>query len=188
LVTTNHEHDYHAYLIKAYDDHMKSLQGRARRLCNGRHHEAEDLVQETFLRTLIYPMNPEEIRNPRGYLLRVMHNLWVTKWGKEKRALTESLDAIIDNPARQKETPTVEPEIDRMAKNEDLLYQLKELQGALSGDERRLLAARLEGQTLEEIAEEANEDELRTKYRWHKLTAKLSRLIRIRNAKTKGGR
>lgn len=186
MAESDHEYDHHAYLIKAYDEHRKSLQDRGRRLCNGRHHDAEDLVQETFCRALIYPMNPEEIRNPRGYLLCVMRNLWVTKWKREKGALTESLDVILSNSARQKEHPTVEPEVLRIAKNKELLEQLKQLQGALSGDEKRLLAARLKGQTLEDIAAAADEDEFRTRARWYKLKAKLSRLVKSRIAPTKG--
>lgn len=186
MAESDHEYDHRAYLTKAYDEHRKSLQERARRLSDGRHQDAEDLVQETFCRALMYPMNPEDIRNTRGYLLRVMRNSWVTRWKKEKRALTDSLDAILSNPARQKEHPTVEPEVLRIAKNEELLEQVKQLQGALSGDEKHLLAARLEGQTLEEIAAASNEDEFRTRARWYKLKAKLSRLVKSRLATTKG--
>lgn len=189
MADDNHDNDrddHHAYLNKAYDEHKKSLDARARRLSNGRLHDAEDLVQETFCRALIYPMNPEEIRNPRGYLLSVMRNVWITKWTKEQQARMESLDAILSDPARQKEHPAVESEVPRIAKNNEMLEELKNIQAALSHDEKDLLAARLAGQTLEEIAVSLNEDECRTRYRWYKLNAKLKRLIKGRNAKTKG--
>lgn len=178
----DHDDDHHAYLRKAYGEHKKSLNDRARRLSNGRFHDAEDLVQETFYRALIYPMNPEEIRNPRGYLLRVMRNTWISKWKRERTARTESLDAILDNPALH---PTVEPDVLRIAENNELLEQLSELRGALTHEEKSLLDARLGGQTLEEIAATLNVDEFRTRACWYKLKAKLSRLIKSRNAQTK---
>lgn len=189
MADDNHDSDrddHHVYLDKAYEQHQKSLFNRARRLCNGRHHDAQDLVQETVCRALIYPMNPDKVRNPRGYLLSVMRNVWITKWKKERQALMESFDAILGDPTRQKELPAVESDTPRIAKNAELLEQLKDIQAALSQDDKELLTARLEGQTLEEIAAAKNEDLFRTRARWYKLQAKLKRLIKGRNAKTKG--
>lgn len=189
MADDNHDNDRdddHAYLKKAYDEHKKSLYDRARRLSNGRLHDAEDLVQETFCRALTYPMNPHEIRNPRGYLLSVMRNVWITRWKKEQQDRMESLDAILNDPARQKEHPIVESEVPRIAKNAELLQRLKNIQAALSRDDKDLLAARLDGQTLEEIAASLNEDKFRTRARWYKLKAKLNRLIKGGNEKTKG--
>ena len=60
-------------LSRAHGDYLRGL---ARRLCRS-HHDPEDLVQDTFLRTLTSPI--PEGANPRAWLARVMQNLFIDR-------------------------------------------------------------------------------------------------------------
>lgn len=155
----------------------------ALRLSNGRIYDAEDLVYETICHVL--SKNPKDIRNPLRYLFRSLRNTWIDTWKKENAANMESLEAIQDDPARQGELPTVEPEVLRIIKNEELLEELKSGQGPLNDDEKFLINSLLEGQTLEEIAAIVGEDECRTKMRWNALKVKLRYRLRSGKAKAK---
>lgn len=56
---------------------------RHRRSANS-HDDAEDAAQEAYLRALQLA-NPEEIRDPRRYILRMASNLFVDRRRKDKR-------------------------------------------------------------------------------------------------------
>lgn len=185
-LTESSRDQYRAYWSKAYIDYYRRLLGHARRLVKGKTYEAEDLVQEACCRVLTYPKNPAEVINPFGYLKCVMHRVWIAKWKSEKTALMESLEAILSDPTRQKEHPTVEPEILRIAENEGLMEELRIKQGPLTKDEKFLLGSLLEGQTIEDIAATLGEDPCRTKTRWYALLAKLRHRIKNYNDGTKG--
>lgn len=169
-------------------DLMPRLAKRALRLTDGRVPDAEDLTQETICRALIYPKNAGEIRSPLSYLMRMMRNAWIDKWREEDTANMDSLDAILNDPARQAEVPTVEPEILRLAENEGLLQELKLRQGPLSTEEKFLLDSYLAGQTLDEIATSLNEDVRVTKVRWNALKSKLRYRLRGGQQEPKGPR
>lgn len=180
-------HDqYSDELGAAYEEHKPRLRRRALRLANGNAQEADDLLQDTFLRALSYPNEPGVIINLLAYLLRVMHNSWRDKFKKAQKVRMESLDAIQSDPARQGELPRVEPELPRLAKNEDLLKVLRPTLGPLTAAEKFLLTSFLEENTLEQIAVLVGEDPRLTKVRWNALMAKLRARIKSRSAKTKG--
>lgn len=149
---------YRPYLEKTYKDFYQPLFSRARRLANGRLHDAEDLMQETFCRALIYPRNPEEISNPLGYLLRIMRNAWRDKWVKENAAVTDSLDELLNRDGPRAAEPAIESDIQRILENEELMAEMKVKQGPLTSREKLLLKLHLEGFKCKEIAARLSED------------------------------
>jgi RNA polymerase sigma-70 factor (ECF subfamily) len=50
-------------------------------------HNAEDLVQETFLRAWKYFDRFDPATNCRAWLLRILHNTWITQWRKTRLEL-----------------------------------------------------------------------------------------------------
>jgi RNA polymerase sigma factor (sigma-70 family) len=149
---------YRPYLEKSYKDFSKQLFSRARRLANGRLPDAEDLMQETFCRALIYPGNPEEISNPLGYLLCVMRNAWRDKWRKENTAVTDSLDGPVNSDRARATEPAIESDIQRILENKELMAQMEVKRGQLTSREELLLKLHLEGFKCKEIATRLNED------------------------------
>ena len=109
------------YWEKACEDAYQRLIVGARRLANGRLSDAEDLAQETVCRALIYSRNPEEIRNPLSYLLRMMRNTWIDKWTKENTANVESLEGLLSTGKH----PMVEPDILRILETRSTRMQYK---------------------------------------------------------------
>lgn len=124
-------------LSRAHGDYLRGL---ARRLCRD-HHDPDDLVQDTFLRTLSSPIPPGA--NPRAWLARVMHNLFID-WIRRRNTRRE--DELGELPA-----PSTADELwwHRLSAN-DVIAVLDRL----PGDQReafRMFA--LEGKSYTEIAE-----------------------------------
>lgn len=139
MVEANHINNDHAlYWASACERLMRNLKDYALGLANGRSYDADDLVQETVCRALIYSRNPAEIKNPLGYLLRSMRHVWISKWRKENRARTESLDELQSKMA-VKNHPTVEPEVFRILENQELALKLRSLPGKLTDREKELI-------------------------------------------------
>lgn len=69
-------------LSRAHGDYLRGL---ARRLCRDQY-DPDDLVQDTFLRTLNSPI--PEGANARAWLARVMHNLFID-WIRRRNARRE---------------------------------------------------------------------------------------------------
>jgi RNA polymerase sigma factor (sigma-70 family) len=145
------------YWTKVFEDSMQALNFYALRLSNGRSYDADDLRQETFCRALAYSEKPESITNPLGYLLRSMRNIWITRWHKENKAHTESLDELQDKMALTNH-PTVDPDVFRILENAELALQLKIICGPLSARERTLLELYLGGYKCKEMADILQED------------------------------
>jgi RNA polymerase sigma factor (sigma-70 family) len=177
---------YNSYWCGAYVEYRQLLVEYARRLTNGRTDEAEDLTQESICRVLKWPKDPGQVSSPLSYFKRVVRNEWRTKWAKEGAHHVESLDQIAGDPARQKDLPTVEPEVLRTLENEGLRKELKAKQGPLTEDEKSLLEALGRWETLEEVAAELGEDPRVTKVRYYALIAKVRYRVKSGNAKAKG--
>jgi RNA polymerase sigma-70 factor (ECF subfamily) len=77
--------------------HGSYLLGLARKLCR-RHHDPDDLVQDTYVRAIASPI--PDGANERAWLSRVMHNLFID-WIRRRDARRE--DELTDVPAA---TPT----------------------------------------------------------------------------------
>lgn len=172
---------YRPFWETTIEDFSERLASYARRLANGRAYDAEDLVQETACRALIYSRNPEEIRSPAGYLLRMMRNIWVDKWARENTANTESLEDLLANGRH----PTVEPVVQRVLENEELRSRMDAKQGPLSPREKTLLALYMRGYKCKDIAEELNENVRLTRSDLNAVKAKVRYRLTKAKAKTK---
>ena len=160
---TNNSRDQHRpFWAQACQDYMQRLIAFALKLVNGRSYDADDLVQETLLHALHCSKDPAEVKQPVGYLLRIMRNIWIDKWHKEGKVKTESLDEGLSKETQQKQyrsvEPAVEPEALRILENDELLAELRANQGPLTPREKLLLALHLEGYKCKEIASELKED------------------------------
>jgi RNA polymerase sigma factor (sigma-70 family) len=176
---------FRAYWRAACVEYYAPLLKIACRRAGGRLHEAEDNVQETFYRALKYPKNPADVRNPLGFLQRIMRNVRIAKWAKEQITLTDSLEEILGDPARQKDHPAVELGVMRTIENEERMEDLRIKMGPLNQNEKLLLELFLKDQSFEEIAETLEKDVCRIKTEWHALITKLRYRIQTRSVKTK---
>jgi len=145
------------YWTAACQEFMQRLIAYALRLANGRSYDAEDLVQATVCRALGCTKDPDEVKNPLGYLLRMMRNIWITKWHHEHTAEMESLDERQSAKAL-KNHPTVAPEVFRILENEAFREAMKVFLRSLAPREKSLLKLYLEGYKCDEIAAILKED------------------------------
>jgi RNA polymerase sigma factor (sigma-70 family) len=159
---SNSRDQYALYWIKVCEAFIQGLIAHALKLANGRRSDADDLVQETVCRILMYPKNPEKIRSPFGYLLAIMRNIWITRWRKQGTTKMESLDELLSKEAQQKPhrnvEPAIEPDVLRILENDEHKAELRAKQGPLTSREEFLLKSHLEGYTCKEIAGKLNED------------------------------
>ena len=124
--------------MQVCEEFMQRLRAYALRLVNGRTYDADDLVQETIYRALLYSTDPSKVRNPLAYLFAIMRRRWSTKWRQENSANMDSLETL-HNTKAWKNQPTVAPDALRILENEDLLKALRILLKHLNARERRLL-------------------------------------------------
>ncbi len=174
----DHKSNQHSlYWVEACEEFMQRLIAYALTLANGRSYDADDLVQETVCRALTYSENPENIKNTLGYLLRMMRNIWITKWRTENKANTESLDELQSKKAL-KNHPTVEPDVFRILENQEFTLKLETLPGPLTTREKELLGLYLKGHTCKEIADILNEDVRLTRYDLNAVKSKVRQRIK----------
>lgn len=175
--STNNRNPHLPFWEKICVDLKDTLKTKALRLANGRVQDAEDLVQGTVCRILMYPRNPQKIRSPLGYLLVVMRHLWIDKERKERNKKTDSLDELLSKEAKQKQRRKVEPAIEpaalRILENNELRARMRAKQGRLTAREELLLAWHFEGYNCKEIAEKLGEDVRLVRHELNALLAKL---------------
>lgn len=148
---------YALYWMQACEELMQRLMAYALRLTNGRTYDADDLVQETIYRSLLYSTDPNKVRNPLAYLFTIMRRRWSTKWRKENSANMDSLETL-QNTKGWKNHPTVAPDALRILENEDLLKALRILLKHLNTRERQLLRLYLKGYKCKEMSQILKED------------------------------
>lgn len=112
--------------------------------------EADDLIQEAFLRLFRQLGNPEQVDNPRSWLLRVMQNLRIDSVRRRKR------ECELDRPefeylAQQLCSQEADAESRMIAQERDA--RVKTALRGLSPRQCEYLMLRAEGLKLREIAE-----------------------------------
>lgn len=122
--------------LKAYDDHSDAIY----RHCFFRvfsKPQAEELVQETFLRTWGYLQDGKRVDNIRAFLYRVANNLIIDQSRKKRE---ESLEAVLENaPALEPVMEnTMEADVERNALMRDILRVVEDL----PEEDRRLITLR----------------------------------------------
>lgn len=158
-----------AVLEKLYDEHAQAVFAYALNLTRNEA-DARDVLQELFLKLARQPDGTETIRDPRGYLLRLAHNLVIDLFRRQssrQRRHDELMQA-----AETMFAPTGDP--DEAAFRQSLSAALAEL----PEDQRAVVHLKLwEELTFEEIAEilgiPANTAASRYRYGLDKLRARL---------------
>ena len=134
--------------------HLDAVYRMARRL-TGKEADAEDLAQETFLKAF-RAFDQFELRNygAKPWLLKILHNSFCTRIGKQAREPTLMADSSFDDFLAELDEPSVS-ELAASNVNWDLFDQeLKEAVAQLSADLREvLLLWSLEELSYKEIAE-----------------------------------
>lgn len=162
-----------AFWAKAYSENFATLCARAaRRLTHGNSFDAEDAVSEAFARAMRYAPQPETIRSVLPYLWTVVRNVWNVQQGRLSTARTAYLEDLDIEELESLPAVQVEPEILAILQKEDFLLGLQMKLGPISLEEQEMLELRLEGYSLEEIAEQLGEDVRRTQFRWYNFTAR----------------
>jgi RNA polymerase sigma factor (sigma-70 family) len=180
---------YREFWVQVCEAFIQRLRVYALRLANGRLSDAEDLMQETVCRILMHPQNPVKVRNPSGYLLCIMRNIWITKWRKEGAAKLESLDELLSKATEENQhrsvAPAVEPDTLRILENNELKAKLRAMQGLLKPREKRLLSLYLDGYKHDEIAAVLGEDVRVIRSDLNAVRAKVSQRLRTAKKRTR---
>jgi RNA polymerase sigma-70 factor (ECF subfamily) len=122
--------------LKAYDDHSDAIY----RHCFFRvfsKPQAEELVQEAFMRTWGYLQDGKRVDNIRAFLYRVANNLIIDQSRKKRE---ESLEAVLENAPGLEPVMdnTVEADTERNALMQDILRVVEDL----PEEDRRLITLR----------------------------------------------
>lgn len=125
----------------ALEEHIRALRRYARALI-GNQSDADDLVQETLKRALTYLSDGREIRNPRSYLLTMLHHVRVDHAKRIARSNEQS-------PLDELTMPSVPPVQLLRLECRDLASAID----SLPAEQREvLLLVCLEGMTYQETA------------------------------------
>jgi RNA polymerase sigma factor (sigma-70 family) len=172
------------FWFNACEEFIQILFAYARRLVNGREHDAEDLVQETKYRALAASTDPQKIRKtPQAYLLGIMHHVWVDKW---KRENPDNMDRLDDRPsdATQPKRLQVEPFFARILESTEAKERLQPKLGPLTSRERTLLKLYWQGNKCKDIADQLGEDVRITRSDLNAVRNKVNYRLRVRGKKS----
>jgi len=140
-------------LAEVVREYQSPLLHYAARMLPDRPDQAQDIVQETFLRFRKRVINGTVIRKPASWLYRVAHNLAVDLNRRENRNC-ELEEAMLPQAAHTAAAPQTIPgpaeEFDRKESNE---LALAELQRLPDQEKQVLLLKLIQGLTLREISE-----------------------------------
>jgi RNA polymerase sigma-70 factor (ECF subfamily) len=136
------------YVSEVYEEHYGGL-FRHLVLSGSTAAEADDLIQEGFLRLFRHLGSGQSVDNPRWWLLRVMHNLRIDEIRKHKRELTldqTEFSSLIDQ--LRAEGPDAEAQFIAQEQQE----RARKAIGKLAPRQYQYLLLRAEGLKLREIA------------------------------------
>jgi RNA polymerase sigma-70 factor (ECF subfamily) len=132
-----------------YEEHHGSLL-RHLILSGSTEAEAEDLIQDGFLRLFRHLDSGKQVDNPRSWLLRVLHNLRIDEFRKHKREFALDRPEFECMVAQLRATgPDAEAQV--IAQEEQV--RVRKAIGKLSPRQYQYLLLRAEGLKLREIAE-----------------------------------
>jgi RNA polymerase sigma-70 factor, ECF subfamily len=111
--------------------------------------EAEDIIQESFLRLVRHLTNKRDAENLRGWLFRVAHNLTMDMFRAGKRYIAESVDED-DSPVLELADTSLGPE--ELAIKREELRRVWVAMGRLTQQQRYAVLLRAEGLRYREIS------------------------------------
>ena len=157
--------------------HLDGIYGRAYAL-TGSVQDAEDLVQEVYIRASSRLAELTRHENPRAWLMRVLYRLFVDLVRSRRRSpirlmAPEDVQALVDAAV------STEPGPEQHADASTLLRRLRVAWERLTADEQLLLALHgIEGLSLAEIQEVTGLPVGTIKSRLHRARARLGQLLK----------
>ena len=136
-------------LLELYDQFRPSLFSYLRSL-NHQPDEAEDIIQEVFLRLHGALWQGVKVRNPRGWVFRVAHNLSVGKHRDSNRLVTDCSE-LLELIVNRLPNPQLNPE--EHALHKERFGRVARVFAGLTERQRQCVHLRAEGLTYREIAE-----------------------------------
>ncbi|MGB8260691.1 MAG: sigma-70 family RNA polymerase sigma factor [Terracidiphilus sp.] len=112
--------------------------------------EADDLIQEGFLRLFRHLADGHALDNPRSWLLRVMHNLRIDEARKRKREFTmdrPDFDCLVEQMRAD------DPDAEQQIIERERRTRLQKAVAGLAPRQYQYLLLRAEGLKLREIAQ-----------------------------------
>jgi RNA polymerase sigma-70 factor (ECF subfamily) len=137
------------YVSALYEAHHGSL-FRHLILSGSTAPEAEDLIQEGYLRLFGHLGSGHQVDNPRSWLLRVLHNLRIDEFRKHKR------EFALDRPEFEcmaSQLRTKGPDAEAQVIEQERLARVQKAIGKLAPRQYQYLLLRAEGLKLREIAQ-----------------------------------
>ncbi len=142
-------------LVKRYHKQAYNIAYRL----TGNHNDAEDLVQEAFVRAFRFFDNYRRDLPFENWLYRIMSNLFVDDLRRRPKARIQSLDAPVGNDATSEsnaflEIPDSRENPERVVLHEELDEKIQAALASLPQDFRMtVILADIEGMSYEEISE-----------------------------------
>ncbi len=131
------------------EPHLDALFRTAYRLVRN-HPDAQDLVQETCVRAYQRMSELDQSRHVRGWLFRVLHNVFIDGTRRAQRSPVTSGE---EGRIRETSSPCSDPNPEESTYAAQREEQLERAWSQLERGQRALLALRAEGYEMSEIAE-----------------------------------
>lgn len=136
------------YVSKLYEEHYHSL-FRHMILSGSTAPEADDLIQEGFLRLFRHLGSGQQVEKPLSWLLRVLHNLRIDEIRKRKRELVldrSEFEGMVEQLC------TKDPDAEAQIIAQEQQVRIKDAIGKLAPRQYQYLLLRADGMKLREIA------------------------------------
>jgi len=156
--------------------HFEALYRSARRMTRSEH-DAEDLLQEVFIKAITWLDELEEIEFPRAWLMKVMYNTFVDQARKNQRS-PMSIAMTADDASDPDRLPTTGDAPPKAADRELRIEQITRAMRHMNSEQCALIAMRdVEGLSIEELCRITGKPAGTVKAQLHRARAKLGRLL-----------
>jgi RNA polymerase sigma-70 factor (ECF subfamily) len=137
------------HVERLYDEHYRPVY-RYLVLTGAARADADEVLQEAFLRLLRVLGDGQDIARPRNWLLRVCHNIRQDAVRRQIRRRSATAEEIETHDLSQTDP---EPNPEAQAAEHEQLDRVRRAMSQLSARQREYLLLRAEGMKLREIAE-----------------------------------
>ncbi len=167
---------YEAAFLEAFDEYADALFRHASfRLSN--QERVKDLIQDTFLKTWDYVQAGNEINNWRSFLYRILNNLIIDEYRRQKE---QSLDVLLENsPVQANNIITIGSRAEKEEQLDDalLIERIRMFIPKLPEAYRTAITMRyIDGFSIKEIARMLDVSENVASVRTHRGLAQLKKL------------
>ena len=156
--------------------HFEALYRSARRMTQSKQ-DAEDLLQEVFIKALSWLDELEKIEFPRAWLMKVMYNTFVDQARKEQRS-PMSLAMMAEEAGEPDRLPSEVDTPPKAADREIRIEQITRAMRHMDSDHCALIAMRdVEGLSINELCRITGMPAGTVKAQLHRARKKLGRLL-----------